>query len=1225
MTRLRFIRWSRMSLMGLMLVLCAILARAQVDTGTILGTVTDTTGAVIPGATVTLISQETSATLNAKTTTDGRFEFTPLHIGTYNILAEAANFKRLTIQGIKLDIQQQALVNIMLHPGAVSESVEVTEAPELLQTQSSSVGQVMEQKTIEDLPLNGRDYTMLVLLTPGVTVPQNNARASNQFVANGARVAQNNYLLDGIDNNSNSVDYLDGKADVIKPPVDAIAEFNTMTSDFPAEFGRAGGAIVNATLKSGSNQFHGDVWEFFRNDALDANDNYRFNGAPATPNGELRQNQFGVTAGGRLWKDKTFLFGDYEGTRIRVGQNTGSMTVPTSAESGSGFTNFQDLLNATGSFTRKDVLGRTYQNGQIFDPATTRQVTGGGVDPVTGLLVLPASAGGLATGQVGYVRDPFNNNQIPSSRLDPNAVKLLQLYPAPNVSSVQSNYSTVKVDSYDTDTADMRIDQHFRDKDQAFFHYDYISSVRSVLPPFAGVADGGAYADGLEIFNVRGFALGYTHMFSPTLVNEARAGYTRGHDTRNPSGSTTMGIPAQFGITGIPQLPLNGGLPYLGISTLSGLGGSGWLPGNRFSDTEQMTENLTKVYKHHTFKGGAEFQYVYFPWLAPPASKGNFYWDGNYTSMPLGEQTGANAAGVQTDGSTARAQFLINPGPAQYPTYGGVNMAGGMDQFYASNFGTVHAGRNYFGFYFQDDWAITRKLTLNLGLRWEHFGLTGESGGAQANFVQPSLTSNAGAELLIPANEKNVPLSTSFINTLAQDGIALVYTNKYGSGLGIIQKLNFAPRLGFAYSLTPKWVVRGAYGIFYDGFENRGGYPSLGYNYPFQFEVGLTNTSNGGIPNVTPVTYPDGSTGTLERGMSGDPLTPATISASGLTFRGIQLNYQTPYSQGFNIAVQYELTSHDSLEAAYVGSQARHLEASTSENNVFKELPPGTPETGYVSSPGAAPQNFIPFPHWGAGSPYFGTTGNSNYNSLQTKWTHRAAGGLNLLLGYTIAQAKSDAGDSLANGQVGGYRAPGILPVTYDMALADFNMKNQFVGSGTYALPVGRGKEFLGNLNTVEQEILGGWNATAILTFDSGQPQTIGSQVGPGTGISANAVVVPGVNKYRAGITGMYNPAAFTSPPVVSSVGDTSLMPFGGPPTQVNGPGYKDFDFSIFKSFEIKEASHADFRAEVFNLTNTPSFNNPSNTNYNNQALFGNISSLRSTQRVIQLAFKYYW
>ncbi len=1220
----RLVTQGRMWLGCLIFLLCALGAKAQVDTGTILGTVTDTTGAIVANARVTIVNQATAAPLTTATKEDGRFEFTPLHIGTYSVTVEASGFKKATIQSVHLDIQQQALVNVMLQPGAVTENVEVTEAPELMQTESSSVGQVIDEKAIVDLPLNGRDYTMLVLVTPGVTLPQQGARASNQFVANGARVAQNDYLLDGIDNNSNSVDYLDGKADVIKPPVDAIAQFKIMTSDFPAEFGRAGGAIVNATLKSGSNRLHGSVWEFFRNDVFDAYSDYFVPNATQSKKPELRQNQFGGTVGWRLFKDKTFWFADYEGTKIRNGlQGSGQgsanlgagllLTVPTSAEISSGYTDFSDLLNATGAFNRTDILGRHYQNGQIFDPATTRGIGCGENDAVTGLAGPSCPQGDPVGTIVGYAREPFPNNQIPGNRLDPNAIKLMQLYPAPTSPGVLNNYNVIKINTNNTNTADLRIDQRFRDQDQAFFHYDYISSLRVVPPPFEGVADGGGYGNGTEIYNVRGFALGYTHTFSPTLVNEARLGYTRAHDTRTPSGASTMGIPAQFGITGIPQLPLNGGLPYLGVGTLSGIGGAGWLPGNRFSDTEQMTENLTKVYKKHTLKGGAEFQYIYFPWLAPPASKGTFYFDGNYTSIP-----------TQADGTTGRAQFLISPENATVPN--GVNMVGGMDQIYASNFGTVHANRNYFGAYFQDDWAITQKLTLNLGLRWEHFGLTGEAGGAQANFIQPSRTNNAGAQFIMTAGHKSSPvLSSSFTDALQRDGIALVYTDKYGTGMGVIQKLNFSPRVGFAYSVTPKWVVRGGFGIFYGAFENRGGYPSLGYNYPFQFEVGLTDTSNGGISTVTPVKYTNGTTGTLENGMSGIPLDTAIVSYSGLALRGIQLNYQTPYTQGFNGTVQYQLTQHDSVEAGYVGSQARHLEASRGQNNVTQLLPPGTPTTNYISSPGAAPQNFIPFPDFGAGMPYFGTIGNSSYNSLLTKWVHQSSRGLDLLVGYTLGRATTDAGDSLSGGGVGGYRAPGIVPISFDTGLASFNVTHSFVGSGTYELPVGSGKQFLGNMNRASDLIFGGWSVNSILSFDSGQPQTVGSQISTGSGIGAYADVVPGVSRYRGGIQHFYNPAAFKDPPVVGSVGQSDLSPLGGPNTQVNGPGYKDFDFSVFKSFKVTEGSHAEFRAEAFNLTNTPSFNLPTNTDYKDETNFGQITSTRSSARELQFALKYYW
>ena len=1159
---------------------------AQVDTGTIFGTVRDTSGAVIPGAKVTITNLGTSSTVSTTTHNDGTFVFTPLQIGKYSVSVEETGFKKAHNPLVELNIQQQAVVDFTLSPGTVSETVEVQSQAELLQTQTGTVEQVVGEKTVESMPLNGRDWTMLATLTPGVTQAQPGARADNQFAANGLRPAQNDYLLDGIDNNSNNVDFLSGKADVVKPPVDAIQEFQIQTNNFSAEFGRAGGAIVNATLKSGTNNFHGTGWEFLRNDKLDANDYFS---SASTPKPELRQNQFGVAAGGRIWKDKTFWFGDYEGTRIRQGILWTGLSVPTDAERTSGYTDMSDLLNATGAFSRTDLLGRSFENGQIFDPATTRAVTAGQVDPVSGL---------TATG-TGYVRDAFPNNQIPTDRLDPNAVSLLNLYPTATQPGVENNFITTKVNRIDTNTFDVRVDHRFSDRNQIFGRYSWINSTRDRIPPFDGVADGGTYSEGTETFKVQGLAFSYTHVFNPTLINEARFGFSREHTTRDPTGANTTGIPAQFGIQGIPQFPGNGGLPYLGINDLHNLGGSEWLPGDRWSETGQITENLTKVYRSHTFKGGVEIQYLYFPWLAPPASKGAFDFNGNYTSIPN-----------QGDATTGRAQFLLMPIPATVP--GGVDYSGGSDNVQASNYGELHSNRDYMGMYFQDDWKVTRRLTLNLGVRWEYFGQVGDKDGAQANFI-PGIPGST-AEFIMTAGHKSSPvLSPSFTQVLATDGIQLLYTNKYGTGLGISQKTNFAPRFGFAYSVTPKLVVRGGYGIFYGAFENRGGYPSLGYNYPFEYQLGYTDSSNGGIGGVSPVIFPDGSTGTLENGLLGVPLDPAVVQGNGLVLRGVQLHYQTPYTQSENLVVQYALSSKDSFEVGYVGSMARHLEAFVGTNHVNQLLPPGTAITPYLA-----------YPDFAADSSYDATSGSSSYNALQTKFVHRFSYGLDLLAGFTFAKTLSDAGDLLSGGGVSGYRAPGVVPISYDNGLASFNIAHSFVASGTYALPIGAGKTLLSSLHGVGQGILGGWSVNAILTLNSGPPQTIGCQISTGSDTGCYADVVPGVSRYNGSVNNYYNAAAFTDPPVVTSIGQTDLAPLGGPNTQVSGPGYQDFDFSVFKEFAVTESSHLQFRAEFFNLTNTPSFNLPSNTNYKDPN-FGQITSTRSSPREVQFALKYLW
>ena len=465
-----------------------------------------------------------------------------------------AGFKKEENAAFDLNIQQQAVVDFALQTGATNETVQVTAQAALLQTQSATVGQVIGAQTVESMPLNGRDWTMLATLTPGVTQPQQGARAGNQFAANGTRPAQNDYLLDGIDNNSNDVDFLSGEADVVKPPVDAIQEFNIQTNNFSAEFGRAGGAIVNATIKSGTNGFHGAVWEFFRNDALDANAYFSDPATQRKP--ELRQNQFGAVAGGRIIRDKTFWFADYEGTQIHQGVLQSGIWVPTAQEVSSGYTNFADLLNATGTFTRTDALGRSFSNGQIFDPATTRAVTAGQVDPVTGI---------MAT-KNGYVREPFANNQLPAGRLDPNAIKLLQLFPAQNLSGVENNYQTTKVNTTGQNYLRRAHRPAFQrtepDVRALQLHQQHATSHPSVWRSrrwrqlIATAHRSGMYTE---------WPSATPTSSRPRLINEVRFGYGQEHTTRTPTTSNTLGIPAHFGIGGIPQFAGNGGLPYLSL------------------------------------------------------------------------------------------------------------------------------------------------------------------------------------------------------------------------------------------------------------------------------------------------------------------------------------------------------------------------------------------------------------------------------------------------------------------------------------------------------------------------------------------------------------------------------------------------------------------------------------------------------------------------------------
>ena len=480
----------------------------QIDTGTILGTVRDQSGAVVPQAKVTLTNSGTGVSSSGQTNSEGNYAFPAIKSGTYQVIIQANGFKKYVRSGVKLSIQQSAEIDVALETGDINQSVEVTGEAPILQTQESSVGQTVSGQTINDLPLNGRDWTYLARLSAGVNLPQQGARAAGQFAANGMRPAQNNYMIDGIDNNTSSVDFLNGTAYVIKPPVDAIGEFKIQTNSFSAEYGRAGGAVLNASMKSGTNNFRGTLWEFLRNEKFDAN-SFRNNLTQITrPDGTIgsvqrpkyRQNQFGGALGGPIWKNKTFFFGDFEGTRIRQGRSIVA-SVPTALQRSSGYTDFADLITRNGNRTRgTDLLGRTVLIGQIFDPATTRRVTSGQVDPVTGR---------TATG-TGFVRDPFANNRIPASRLSPSAIKLMNLFPNENViqaGTQTNNYNTVRNLTDDANSFDVRIDHNFSEKDHIFGRYSWADIVRFRPAPFEGAADGGGYGDGNETVRTSGLAI----------------------------------------------------------------------------------------------------------------------------------------------------------------------------------------------------------------------------------------------------------------------------------------------------------------------------------------------------------------------------------------------------------------------------------------------------------------------------------------------------------------------------------------------------------------------------------------------------------------------------------------------------------------------------------------------------------------------------------------------
>jgi Carboxypeptidase regulatory-like domain/TonB dependent receptor len=1180
-------------------------AIAQVDTGSVLGAVKDTSGAIVPGAKVVLANEGTGLTEVTSSGSAGEYTFSPVKIGHYSVTAEFKGFQRVQHTNVIVEVQQRVVVDFVLPPGQMTQTVTVTGEPPALQTQDASVGQVITQHAINDLPLNGRNFTFLAQLSAGVTQGQQDTRglgASGSFSANGERPAQNNYLLDGIDNNTNLVDFLNGTAFAVRPPIDALAEFKVQTNDYSAELGRSAGAVLNATIKSGTNQFHGSAWEFLRNDKLDAA-NF-FENAGGIPKGEYRQNQFGASIGGPIRRDKTFFFGDYEGTRIRQAIPYIS-TVPTELERSTGFTNLSELLNQ-GS-TRMDVLGRTYALGQVFDPSTTRAVTCGVPDTVTGISV-PCS-GMPAGSQVGFVREPFAGNMIPANRLDPNAIKLLNLYPAPNSPALFNNYASNPILRNDVNQFDVRIDQNFSEKDSIFGRVSYSKNPQVYPGPFGGIADGGAFYAGDQTAKATNVAVSETHSFSPTLVNEARAGFNRMVATRLQPNATSMGIPAQFGIQGVPQVADNGGLGTFVIEGLTTLGSNQFLPSVEYSDTLQLTDNLTKNTGKHSIKTGFEYQKLRFSILQPPSGRGYWTFNGVYTEVP--ETSGGN---------TGLAQLLLTPIPATVA--GASDFVGGADEVQASNIANTDMNRPYWGLYFQDDYHVTSKLTLNLGLRWEYFGQIVERYGAQSNFLPSSLS--GPSSFLLTKQRCNTPLSADFDAAAAADNIDIVCSGV--SGLGHSQLTNFAPRVGFAYQLTPKFVVRGGYGIFYGGFENST--IETYVDFPFQFNLDYPNL----VPNA-PITFPNGSIATIENGLSAIPLTSAAVEPDGVSFTGEDYHMKTPYTQGYNFTLQYQLATNDTVSLGYVGNTVRHLGVYVNPNSPREVLPPGLD-----------PYAYSPYPDFPTNFTYSSFAGDSFYNGLQANYERRFSNGLSMLANFTWSKCRTDAVDVLnATNLTSGYRAP-FLPgfgIQGDYALCDFNIPKVFHFSGDYQLPFGHGRQYMSHSSGIVNAIFGDWGTNWILTLQNGQPGTVPCIITTTSGFGCNALLVPGQNVYSGphNVDAWLNPAAFTSPPIATAIGQTDYAPLGGAPSQFLGPGYHRLDFSLFKEFPTSETTKLQFRAEFFNLTNTPNFSlpgfsgngvvpAPGSLDYTSPSTFGKITSTRdgqNDQREIQFALKFYW
>ncbi len=1277
---------------------------AQLDRGEITGTVEDPSGAVVQKAAILITSDSTGAKTTTQSTSTGTYVFDDVLPGSYTLEAQAAGFQKYVVHQVIVQVQQVLTVDIHLATGNVQQSVTVTAAAPLLEAENAQVGQSITNEAVNDLPLATRDWGSLAQLSAGVSTTPTGSSGSGitadagssdsaYFRVNGVDEWQNDFRLDGINDNIEIYggNYTGTNAAIVPPP-DAIQEFTLQSGDFNAEFGHSTGGVINAAIKSGTNGLHGDLWEYARN--TDLNANYFFNNGyfvSTCPDSgcakpEYHQNLFGFTAGGPVniphlvnGKNKLFWFADYQGGRYVVPESPGGQNVPTcdaagaksisacttTSEFGSGFTDLQDNINFN-SGTYADGLGRVFPNGTILDPATTRAIAAGATDPISNITNTSSNP--------VYVRDPFFNctaaggcpaanygaagplsgitnfstyesslNILPTARIDPNAVSVLELYPLPTVTdALTSNLpSYIPIEDKNTNTWDIRIDANISPKDVLFGVYDR-SLLNAHLPGyFPGYAVGQTDArnDSLPAY---AWAVGYTRVLTPTLTNDMHVGMVHSDKLQQSLYGDTFGIPAMFGIQGIPQVANNGGFPYTNIGGLRGIGVGNYTPTLQYVWSLEGVDAVTKVYRNHTFKTGIQVDDLEANISQPPQGRGDLTFSGTYTDVP--NRVSVSGSGLNGIGDILVSPIASNLSAAASSSTGvtAYSDVGGMSQFSGSDISATDDHRWYIGAYFQDDWKVDPKLTLNLGLRWDLFTPYAETRGYQANFI-PVGGNGATATYYIPNQGCQTARATIFNTVAALSNINISCVSDLT--LGNAQKDNFAPRVGFAYKLRPTLVVRGGFGTAYGALGNLGYGGTLGTNYPFVYTQTIP------APNsYEPFFYPTNQAATMETAFttvnfnspsvleSPTPTQPTVTCPAGnscvggqyigtdylgVGLYGRQYNYHTPLVQTENLTVEDQFTSHDAIQIGFVGTQGRHLDILGTTNANSEILPNGT-TTKY----------YIPYPYFSAGSDYETTNTDSSYNAMQITFQHQMSFGLLLLGNYTWSKCMSDQHAPQNSEYTVGYRAqwlPGF-GLKGDYGLCDGDASDLWHIAVDYNLPFGRGRQFGASMSKAADAIVGGWEINGFYTFQSGQPFTVSCPNNTTADFGCVADKVAGQDLYAGphNFTQWLNPAAFAQPPVATTIGQTNYAPLGGEIQQAYGPHFNNLDSSILKNFHFTEAAYLQFRAEAFNTFNTPPFAQPTSQLNFTTSKFSDITATKNSNqnngaRTLQLALKMFF
>ena len=1173
-------------------------AQLAVTTATLSGSVTDPSGAVVPQAMVKLTSTQIGISRNFTTDPAGRYTFTQLPPATYTLSIAAGGFEAYKQTGIVLDAGQSATQNIALVIGAATQQVTVNAQASQLNTDNANIAASIDAKQVVELPLNLRNIYGLATLNSSV----NNTSEGQQLLGGGPNGTDNAdqdisflnfaggffgtsaYLLDGAwdtDPEWGAVDYV--------PSVDAVQEFRVQNNSFTAQYGWSTGNVVNVTTKSGTNSFHGDAYEFFRNDALDAN--FWFNDHNGAPKPAFSRNQFGGSAGGPLYipkvykqREKTFIFGLYEHLSLSTPLND-TFTVP-NADFRAG--NFAALL---GPQNGTDALGRPVYVGQIYDPHSTRAITAGQVDPKTGR---------IAT-KTGYIRDPIQNNNITTvGAIDPIAAKLIGYYPNPTNSALTNNFFATGTGPAHSNEYLVRVDHNFNDAARMYFRYSYKNEFKTGNPDFWGSSDPAGPGNGRP--NSRwNLAAGYSQIFSPTFTMNITAGVELWHETSTNQSQgflpSSIGLPSYLDANS-PQFPV------VNIGSQSQLGPTNSAYLVNHGPIGSVATDFIKTLGRHTLNFGfmgVELQDDQTDiFQATLDSAGNFT-SGPDPNNPVNFSTGNGLAqlelGVLDNGSSGQAS--TSAGTSYNPV----------------------VATHYLGWYLQDDWKPTSRLTLNLGIRYEIQTAPAYRHNVASTF-NPNITN---------------PISTAVGQTLPG---ALQFLSSNQRGVYKTNYNNFAPRIGFSYAAQPKLVFRGGYGIFYP--------PSITCCFPGE-SAGFSATT------VSPVTLntisPNPAVTTANPWPNGYiPITGNSLGELqqvGNSVGSSFLNRKSSYVQQYLLGLQWGITSNDMLDVNYVGNHGLHMMASSLNrsqlnpkylsmgasalntlvpNPFYGVIAPGTSSCALDQQKVVQSQLLQPYPQYCGVSETDPPAGFSNYNALEANYNHRFSHGLTTLVSYTYSKFLDNVEGNQSWSYAGNQGPANNYNLAAEKSVDGSDTPHSLVANYIYQLPVGRGRAVGSHMNRVEDAVIGGWEVSQIATFKSGLPLSISGANYNSYGGNPRPDVVGNVHVSNPTIHEWFNTGAFTYAPYGT---------FGTAPryfSSLRGPHYQNWDTSLMKNWQIKESMRLQFRAELYNTFNHPQFYTP-NTGYTGcdpnagstcASGFGQITNAFPA-RTVQFAGKFYW